>query len=365
MSTLLEILQKTTTYLAGKGVPNPKLHAELLLAHVLHLRRLDLYLQFDRPLTPDQLDALRPLVLRRGKREPLEYIIGNRPFADIELLCDRRALIPRSETEELVELLVKHFATRPSLEKNDAPSLPTPLRVLDLGTGTGALALALAKRWPQAQVTAVDASAEALALARSNAEHNDLSNRVTFVSANWFAPVAKNAAQTQSHPLASPQEATSTKNTVAATAATLPNTTTHQSSSTASQPCSTASPCPQHLQKNTFHTAPTLAGQRFDLIVSNPPYLTQAEWQAADPEVKDYEPYGALVAANNGLADLQAILATAPQFLAPGGLLALETGIAHHEALAQLADATGAYATTESHRDSDDRPRFFLATLKS
>lgn len=330
MTTLLEILQKTTAYLAGKGVTNPKLNAELLLAHVLKLRRLDLYLQFDRPLAAEQLDALRPLVQRRGKREPLEYIVGNRPFADIDLLCDRRALVPRSETEELVELLATRFSGTPtqqaangretlttgpqasnSAERDttqqaanragaqttppQANQCPAPARVLDLGTGTGALALALAKIWPQTVVTAVDASAEALALAGANARHNHLAERVTFICGNWFAP---------------------------------------------------------------------LEGGRFDLIVSNPPYLTEAEWHCADPEVKDYEPYGALVAPEDGLADLRQIVLAAPPFLAAGGLLALETGIGHHAALAQIATASGAYEATESHCDSDGRPRFFVARAR-
>lgn len=329
MPTLLEILQKTTAYLAGKGVPNPKLNAELLLAHVLRLRRLDLYLQFDRPLHTDELDALRPLVQRRGRREPLEYIIGNRPFVDIELLCDRRALVPRSETEELVELLAKYFDanadTAAKTDENSAPARPAPpRRVLDLGTGTGALALALAKLWPQASICAVDASAEALELARANAAHNNLSDRITFAAANWFTPLTDTAPAAVAIPAAAP-----------------------------AAPANSATLCPP--------LSSVFTGGAFDLIVSNPPYLTHAEWEVADPEVKDYEPYGALVATEDGLADLRAILCAAPAFLAPGGLLALETGIAHHEALAQIAAATQAYTHTESHRDSDARPRFFLA----
>lgn len=323
MPTLLEILQKTTAYLASKGVPNPKLNAELLLAHALKLRRLDLYLQFDRPLPAEQLDALRPLVQRRGKREPLEYIIGTRPFADVELLCDRRALVPRSETEELVELLAKRLP-RP------------PLTVLDLGTGTGALALALAKTWPQIHVTAIDASDEALQLARANALHNDLQQNVTFSHANWFAPIGNGTGST-----------TAGDN--------LPNTSRNAADGNASHTSDTAS---------DRIAAASLADKKFDLIVSNPPYLTEAEWLAVDPEVKDYEPYHALVAAKDGLADLLEILTAAPQFLTSGGLLALETGIAHHHALAQAAAATHAYANTESHCDSDGRPRFFLATAK-
>lgn len=300
MPTLLEILQKTTAYLKGKGIANPKLHAELLIAHALGLRRLDLYLQFDRPMTSEQLDALRPLVARRGKHEPLEYITGSRPFVDLELLCDPRALIPRSETEELVELLATRFAPGPQQPEPAAGVPPAPARILDLGTGTGALALALAQLWPQAEVTAVDFSADTLALASTNAERNGLAPRVTFLRSDWFAALA----------------------------------------------------------------APADAAPRFDLIVSNPPYLTEAEWLAADPEVRDYEPRHALVASDAGIADLRRILVEAPRFLAPGGLVALETGIAQHTELSTIASGSGAYAATESIADSDQRPRFFLARAK-
>lgn len=276
MQTLIEVLHKTAEFFARKGVEHPRLNAELLFAHVLDCKRLDLYLQFERPMAEATLDALRPLVRRRGQREPLQYIVGSQPFCDLTLQVDARVLIPRPETEEMVEQVV-------------ALSGEKPATILDLGTGSGAIALALAQRFVAVQVTAVDVSRDALAVARENAKLNGLTGRVTFIQADWRTG---------------------------------------------------------------------LQG-RFDWIVSNPPYLTEAEWAAAAPEVKDYEPKGALVAADEGLADLFAILAGALDHLNPGGCVALETGIAHHPALATQAEALG-YASHRSLQDVHGYNRFFM-----
>jgi release factor glutamine methyltransferase len=277
MLSLLEVIERTTTYFAKNGVTNPRLQAEWLMANVLGCKRLDLYLRFDEPMKDDVLDRLRPMVKRRAAREPLQYIIGSAPFHNVSLKCDARALIPRPETEQLVEEVLKRRSEKPE-------------RVLDLGTGTGAIAIALASAWPEAAVTAVDASAEALTLARENAAANNLNGRVSFVASDWFTSVTG----------------------------------------------------------------------EFDVIVSNPPYLTEAEWESAEPEVRSCEPRSALVAANEGLADLDGILRGSLAHLSAGGLLALETGIAHHGALAKLAKELG-YAKFEGVADFSKRPRFFFA----
>lgn len=174
MHSVLEIIKKTTDFFAAKGVEGARLNAELLVGHVLGLGRMQLYLQFERLLSEGELDRLRPLVRRRALGEPLQYIIGETEFAGLKLKVDRRALIPRPETERLVEILSERFADTP------------PPRVLDLGTGTGALALALAKTWPAATVTASDASEAALALASENAAACGLAERVTFVVSDWY-----------------------------------------------------------------------------------------------------------------------------------------------------------------------------------
>ena len=174
MPTVLEIIKKTTDFLEAKGVENPRLNAELLVGHVLGMPRMQLYLQFERGLTEPELGRLRPLVKRRSQREPLQYILGDTEFFHLRLKIDRRALIPRPETERLCELITQRLP---------AP----PAAILDLGTGSGAIALGLAAFYPGAMVTALDVSGEALALARENAEALGLSGRVRLLQSDWFA----------------------------------------------------------------------------------------------------------------------------------------------------------------------------------
>ena len=281
MLTVLEIIKRTTEFLEKRGVEGARLNSELLIGHALGLKRMQLYLQFERPLTEPELEKIRPLVKRRSNREPLQYIIGETDFSGLKLKVDRRALIPRPETEYLIELVAGRLA---------AP----PASILDLGTGTGAIALVLATKYPAATVTAVEKSAVALALARENAEALGLAARVSFIESDWFAA--------------------------------LP------------------------------------AEGRYELIVANPPYLSDSEVREAQPEVKDYEPLSALAAGEDGVADLERIFRETPRHLAPGGLLACETGITHHARLQNLAAASG-YTRTESLRDLSGRERYLLALV--
>ena len=174
--TVLEIVKKTTDFLQERGVESPRLNAEILIGHALGLKRMQLYLQFERLLTEPELEKIRPLVRRRGKREPVQYIVGETDFSGLKLKVDRRALIPRPVTELLIEKIVGCLTSPPA-------------RVLDLGTGSGAIALALARAWPEARLTAVDTNAEALELARENATSTGLAERVTFVVSDWFAQI--------------------------------------------------------------------------------------------------------------------------------------------------------------------------------
>ena len=160
--TLAEVLNGAVEYLTARGVDTPRLDAELLLARALDLQRIELYTQHDRPLTEDERAKARELVRRRGAREPIAYVLGDWDFRHLTLKTDARALVPRPETEVVVErclTLIKDI---------DAP------RVLDVGTGTGAIALAIKHERPDARVTATDRSAGALALAEENAQANQL-----------------------------------------------------------------------------------------------------------------------------------------------------------------------------------------------
>ena len=174
MLTVLEVIKKTTDFFAAKGIESPRLNAELLVGHALALKRMQLYMLFERPLTAAELESIRGLVRRRGQREPLQYILGEAEFFGLKLKVDRRALIPRPETERLLELVTERQAQPPAT-------------ILDLGTGSGAIALGLAKLYPQALVTAVDLSDEALTLAGENAAACGLAARVTLLRSDWFA----------------------------------------------------------------------------------------------------------------------------------------------------------------------------------
>ncbi len=277
MLSIREIQSRTQAFFKEKGVPDPKLDTDILIAHSLGLKRLDLYLDLDRPLTEAQLAELRPLVKRRAGREPLQYILGTVEFCGLSLQVDRRALIPRPETEELLELVCERLSVAPKT-------------ILDLGTGTGALALALAAKFPEARVTAVDLSADALALAKENAERLGLADRVDFLEGSWLAPVGSD--------------------------------------------------------------------RRFDLIVSNPPYLTEVEMTTAEPEVVVHEPTSALVSGADGLDDLRVIFAEVSEYLATSGLLALETGIEQTAGLNELSQRAG--LSGESVNDLSGRPRFYF-----
>ena len=246
--TVLEAIQKSTEFLVKKSVESPRLQTELLIAHLLKMPRMKLYLNFDRALSPAEIDSLRELVKRRGQREPLQHIVGSTSFCGYEIAVSRHALIPRPETELLAELGWKFLSTI-----NHQPST-----ALDFGTGTGCIAIALAAKCPNANITALDVSADALALAKQNALQNQVAERIEFLQGDGFA-------------------ALSTKT-------------------------------------------------QFDLLIGNPPYIASAEIETLDPEVKGFDPLGALDGGADGLDFYRRLATEAKPFLKPDGKIMLEFG---------------------------------------
>ncbi|MCA1963588.1 MAG: peptide chain release factor N(5)-glutamine methyltransferase [Prosthecobacter sp.] len=167
MKKLLEVLTSGAAYLEQRGVEEARLNMEHLLAHVLGCRRLDLYLRFQETLHEPDLLPLRNLLRRRGEGVPLQHLLGTVDFLGHELVCDHRALIPRPETEHLVDTLIRQVSAGKS---------PQPMTVLDMGTGSGCIGLALAAAWPTAQVTLADIAEDALDLAQLNASRLGLQN---------------------------------------------------------------------------------------------------------------------------------------------------------------------------------------------
>ena len=269
-------LTQLTKFFEKKGIENAHVDAEWLLSHVLQCNRLELFLNYDQPLSVEEEDVLRQKAHQRGKRYPLQYILGTVVFYDQILKVDERALIPRPETEELVYQLNTCFSNQP------------PKRIIDLGTGSGAIAIALAALQPKVHIFASDAYSETLALATQNAHANRA--HIQFIRSRWFEKIT----------------------------------------------------------------------DTFDCIVSNPPYLSETEWEQAQPEVKCFEPKHALVAAENGLSDLKHLLQEGIHYLNEGGFMALETGVDQHKYLSAFATQCG-YARTESRLDLNGYPRYFWA----
>lgn len=176
--TVLEILNRTKVFFEKKGVPDARLDAEYIISHGLGMKnRMDLYLNFEKPLTAAELDTLRPLVARRANREPLQHIVGDTSFRGHIIKCDPRALIPRPETESLVDMAIERLN-----------GVESPF-IVEVGTGTAAISIACAKEIAGAKVLATDISEEALSLARENAQANGLNEELTFAQGDLLDAV--------------------------------------------------------------------------------------------------------------------------------------------------------------------------------
>jgi len=302
MVTVLEVIQRSTDFLAKKGVDSPRLQAELLLAHVMKVPRMQLYLNFERTLTPAEQDRFREFVKRRGQREPLQHIVGSTCFCGLEISVNPHVLIPRPETELLAEQgwiflnerlgtgseTLPHQGTGASTKPHEKLA-PT---ALDFGTGSGCLAIALAVKCPTAHIVALDCSPEALDVARKNAAQHDLLERISFVMGDGFSCLAKETA--------------------------------------------------------------------LDLIVANPPYIPSTEIDSLQPEVRNHDPRRALDGGPDGLEFYRRLSSEAGRFLKPEGRVMVEFGDGQEAAIAGLFQKEN-WVVERMLQDYTQRPRILIA----
>jgi release factor glutamine methyltransferase len=281
--TTLRILKTTTEYFKKHDIAEARLDAEILLAHVLDCERIHLYPDFEHPLDEGELARYREAVRARAAGRPAKYITGRTEFFSLPFAVDERVLIPRPETELLVERGLE------LLKKNSGGEFAL---VLDLCTGSGAVVVALAANFADANYIATDISPGAVELARTNASAGNARERIEFLIGDLFEPIVTMG----------------------------------------------------------------LDG-RFDLILSNPPYVSESEWQALSREIRGFEPRGALVAGPAGDEVERRIVREAHDFLRPGGTLLVELDPSQKKALEDEAVETKGYLAPVFHKDYAQRDR--------
>ena len=277
--TIGRILKWTEQYFKEKGIESPRLDAEVLLSHILGRERIYLYVHFDEPLEPAELARYREAIKQRVQRVPVAYIIGEKEFMGLTFKVTADTLVPRPDTEILVQAAVERLRARGE----------TP-RFADIGTGSGAICLSILHFLPKAQADTVDISPAARAVAEENAAALEVADRVTFHTGDLLAP---------------------------------------------------------------------LAGQCYDAILSNPPYIPDGDIAALAPEVRLKEPHTALAGGKDGLDFYRRLMANAPALLKDGGFLAVEVGI--HQAAPVAALAVPSFSRTEILKDYAGIERVVIA----
>jgi len=288
--------------LKSAGVESPRLDAELIIAGALACERLDLYAAPERAIGPGQWMECLAMAQRRSAREPLAYVLGSREFYGLNFEVAPGVLIPRPETEAIVELALIWHAEWAGRSNDEPPKSGGPDKTgrggplaLDLGTGSGCIAVACAYeqklqglpgRW-----IATDVSGSALEIARRNARKHGVADRIEFRLGPYYEPIA--------------------------------------------------SPV--------------------DIICTNPPYVARESSPGLQPEVRDWEPEGALFSEESGLAHVRQILERAPEFLSPGGIVLMEIGMGQSEAVARLAARVSGIGDIEFHQDLAEIPRILQA----
>ncbi|MDR2675352.1 MAG: peptide chain release factor N(5)-glutamine methyltransferase [Opitutaceae bacterium] len=390
MLSVLEILKITTGFFAAKGIDNARLNAELLIGHSLGLKRMQLYLQFERLLTGAELDRLRPLVRRRAQREPLQYVTGEVEWGGLRLKIDRRALIPRAETELLLEIIPGALGAESRVsnpKENAAAAAATAAETAAAGLLPGGAPVPGADEGRHAPRQTAGGGTPSVSPRDAGAPQSAATaGRVSTVAADGAAaqnagvdgtgggevggPESKSLSISEK-PLAILDLGTGSGALALGLATVFPGarvTALDVSAEALALARENAVLCGLDARVrfarsdwfSALRDGPVETPGGFDVIVANPPYLSAAEVAESAPEVREFEPRAALASADEGRADLAKIIAGAPEFLREGGLLALETGIAQHPALLARCAAAG-FARCESRKDLAGRDRFVLA----
>lgn len=289
--TIGDLTREGTELLLRAGIEQAGRETGWLLEHALRRPALDLMLNDAQVVEGEGLRRAQALLARRANREPLQYLLGTQEFCGLEFEVEPGVLIPRPETELLVDAAVRCAGMRPGAGRR-------PITV-DLGTGSGCIAVSLAQRLPLAVLYATDCSAEALRVARRNAERHGVAGQVTFVEGDWLTPLEPHG----------------------------------------------------------------LSG-RVDVVVSNPPYIAEREWEGLQPEVRLFEPRIALAGGEDGLALYRRLVPDAADFLDAAGWLIMEVGQGQVHPILALIEATGRYGAVEVRMDQGGIERVVCARLK-
>lgn len=279
MKTLLEILNLSVEHLQKKGVDEPRLSSELIITHVLNIKRLDIYLQFERVLTEEEISKIRTLLKRRSEHEPIQYILGETEFYGLKFSVDKSVLIPRSDTEILVQTAVEYIGDK-------------PLSVFEVGTGSACIAVSLANKCKNVNITACDISEQALKLAASNAKLNGVADRIKFINLDI-------------------------------------------------------------LKKSP--------DSKFDVIISNPPYISKTVIESLDKQVRYFEPLGALTDGGDGLTFYRRINEITPDVLNASGSVFLEIGYDQAESVKSIYEKS--LKDIKILRDYSGNNRVFIGKL--
>jgi release factor glutamine methyltransferase len=288
--TVSNLIHWASKILRGHGIDSPRLDAEVILSHLLNCKRIDLYVNPDKTVEKTTVASYKKAIQKRAQRVPLQYIINRAEFMSLDFYVDERVLIPRPETELLVEAVI---------ERSQILSRKNDIIVVDIGVGSGNIAIALAKKIGNVRIFAVDISPDALAVARFNAQRHEVLDKITFLCGDIFKPLEGYGIES-----------------------------------------------------------------KVNFIVSNPPYVSSDEFDTLQKEVRDYEPYVAIVSDQDGLQMFRRIISQANTWLKPGSFIIFEVGEKQAHQVAQLLEDAGCFKKLEFMKDYQHIYRIVIAQME-